>query len=109
MYVTPNRALADAWRIVAVPIPRSDSNIGRVLAMLDANPGKWFAPADLALVLRVDAEICRQSLADLHVRGLVMSQSSDQRLPSGKFLCVYRLAIDYAAQLAPTQREKAAG
>lgn len=102
-----NNALAARVRVVAVPIPRSDSSVGMVLAMLDANPGQWLTPAELALRLRTDVELCRQGLRDLCTRGLVASRNTGQR--SGKAnVYAYQLAEDLAPHLPPEIRAKAA-
>ena len=92
------RALAAHVRVVAVPIPRSDSSIGRVLAHLDANPGRAFSIEDIAGRLRMDVAIVRQSVADLKIRGLLIGSASDKRA-GRQPVWLYQLAMDLSAHL----------
>ena len=102
-----NSALAARVRVVAVPVPRSDSSVGMVLAMLDANPGRRFTAPDLAALLRIDAELCRQALRDLCTRGLVASLNTGQRAGRAP-VYTYQLAEDLAPHLPAAVRAKAA-
>lgn len=95
---SPIPALATAIRVVAVPVPRADSAVGRVLAMLDADPDRQFTWEELAGILRVETAVVRQALMRLVTCGLVRSQPSHKR--SGRQpVWLYRMAPDYSAHV----------
>jgi len=100
-------ALPTHYRVVAVPIPRSESAAGQVLGMLDANTDRWFTAEDLGSRLRMDPALVRNALSDLRMRGLARGQPTDKR--AGKQpVWIYTAADDLSAHVPAATAGKAA-